>query len=51
MKRNGDRTYVILPSGRVGRWTETTSDGHAVVVSGYDTFVVDPSLLNPAFDF
>ena len=40
----------VLPNGRVGRWSQISEGGLAVVMSGYDTFVVDPSLLNPAFD-
>ena len=41
--------FVVLPNGRVGRWSLTDAADRAVVVSGPDVFRVKPAELRPAF--
>ena len=48
-KQIGIGSFVVVPSGRVGRWTSTT-EGMALVMSGNDKFVVPAGALVPAFD-
>lgn len=43
-------SYVITSEGRTGRWVDITREGMAVVVSGYDTFVLEPCSLQVAFE-
>ena len=43
-------SYVITAEGRTGRWVDITREGMAVVVSGYDTFVLEPCSLQVAFE-
>lgn len=48
-KQIGIGSFVVVPNGRVGRWT-TTSEGVALVMSGNDKFFVPAADLVPAFD-
>ena len=48
-KQIGIGSFVIVPNGRVGRWT-STAEGIALVMSGNDKFYVPAAELVSAFD-
>lgn len=48
-KQIGIGSFVIVPGGRVGRWT-STSEGVALVMCGDDKFHVPAAELVSAFD-
>ena len=43
-------SLVLTAEGRTGRWVDITREDMAVIVSGMDIFVVDPSTLKLAFE-